>query len=205
MRIAFTISFLCLFLNGCKSQKKESTETLEINKSIKDSFAFAKKLVGTTDGKPLIIDGYTAIVIPERMGNRELEFNAEKKGFEMPCQCAYKNDTLVVLSALAWEGGFAYVSKATKKEAVNSLMMFGKNRKWTLGDREYKDEIEIPSCSDKLVISKPFPLKLDQLLYGCFEINTEDFFEVSGDKSEKQPQRHVLKIFFSCKVFPEIL
>lgn len=205
MKDAITILFSLFFFVSSKSQKQRGGGTLQINKSIKDSFDFAKTLVDTTEGKPLTVDGYTAIVIPERMGEKELEFNAEKMGFEMPCQCAYKNDTLVVLSALAWEGGFAYVSKSTKKEAVNYLMIFGKNRKWKLGGREYKDEIEIPSYSDKLIISKPFPLKLDELLYGYFEIDTEGFFEVSGDESNEQPQRHILKLYFSCRVFPEIL
>lgn len=205
MKDAITILFSLFFFVSSKSQEQRGGGTLQINKSIKDSFDFAKTLVDTTEGKPLTVDGYTAIVIPERMGEKELEFNAEKMGFEMPCQCAYKNDTLVVLSALAWEGGFAYVSKSTKKEAVNYLMIFGKNRKWKLGGREYKDEIEIPSYSDKLIISKPFPLKLDELLYGYFEIDTEGFFEVSGDESNEQPQRHILKLYFSCRVFPEIL
>lgn len=205
MKDAITILFSLFFFVNSKSQEQRGGGTLQINKSIKDSFDFAKTLVDTTEGKPLTVDGYTAIVIPERMGEKELEFNAEKMGFEMPCQCAYKNDTLVVLSALAWEGGFAYVSKSTKKEAVNYLMIFGKNRKWKLGGREYKDEIEIPSYSDKLIISKPFPLKLDELLYGYFEIDTEGFFEVSGDESNEQPQRHILKLYFSCRVFPEIL
>lgn len=189
------------FFLFCNSQEKS---TIQINKSIKDSFYFAKKLVDKDDLP--IIDGHSAILVPERMGEEEewLDTGA-KHGFQMPCQCAYKNDTLLVYSGLAWEGGFGYTSKATKNESANFLFFFGKNRKWKFEGSEYNEEIWLPSNSDKLIISRAFPLKLDQLLYGYFEIDSGDFFEISGEEEDTIPQRHILKIFFSCKVFPEIL
>jgi hypothetical protein len=203
-----TILF-CLFAAvGCRGQKQKTENSLTINRFAKDSFYFATKLVDTTDGNDaLLIDGMTAIIVPERMGSKEEEFTVggEKSGFEMPCQCAFKNDTLMVVSALAWEGGFAYMARAFQKQSVNSLMLFGKKRKWKMEGREYKEEIEVPSLTNRLVLSKPLPLKENDLLYGWFEIKTPLFFETTDPEEEKESQQHILKIYFSCKVFSEIL
>ena len=71
------------------------------------------------------------------------------------------------------------------------------------GCQEYKDEIEIPSLADKLVISKPLPLKEGEMIYGWFDIKTALFFETTRAEEEKKCQQHIIRIYFSCQVWPE--
>jgi len=191
------------FLAGCGGQQQKSQGSFEVNRLAKDSFLFARKLVDTTDrGGALLSDGMSAIIVPERMGSEEEDFRDTKKpGFEMPCQCVFKNDSLAVTSALGWEGGFAYIAKASRRQTVNSFMGFGRNRKWVWDRKEYKEEIEVPSLKNTLVISKPFPLKEGELLYGWFDIETPLFFEITGE-GRKDAQRHKMRVYFSCNVSP---
>lgn len=203
MRNGINILVCLVFVIGCRGQKQKAESPFQVNRFAKDSFYFATALVDTTDGDDaLLVEGFTAIIVPERMGSEDADFKlGEKAGFEMPCQCAFRNDTLTVVSALAWEGGFAYVARAFQNQSVNSLTLFGKNRKWKMDGREYKDEIEVSSLINKLVISKPFPLKEYELLYGWFDIKTPVFLEING--TEEESQQHILRIYFSCKVFSE--
>jgi hypothetical protein len=142
-RIIIILACVCS-LGACMGQNQKK-DFYEINRSAKDSFYQASKLADTAHRDPLLLMmGVTAIIIPERMGDQEEIFlNGEKFGFVMPCQCGFKNDTLKVVSALAWEGGFAYISQASKGKSENYLMLFGKNRKWKIDDREYKEEVKI--------------------------------------------------------------
>lgn len=192
-----------LVLFSCGSKKTEDWKNVEINRSAKDSFYLATKLVDTSRDKyPQFFDGMTAIIVPQRMGMKD-DLSFEKRvGFEMPCQCVFKNDSLAVTSALAWEGGFAYVAQASRQRTANSLMLFGKNRKWAMEGKEYQGEIEIPSLKNTLVISNPFPLKEGELLYGWFDIETPLFFEITGEKEEKEGERYITRVYFSCKVSP---
>lgn len=207
MRSGIFLLVCVIFFASCRGQKQKNQSSFEVNRFAKDSFLFATKLVDTTDADDaLLTDGMTAIIVPERMGSEEEDFsNVKKAGFEMPCQCAFKDDTLTVVSALAWEGGFAYIARASQRQSSNSLMLFGKNRKWELGGRQYKEEIEVASLTNKLVISKPFPLKEKEIIYGWFDIKTPDFFEIRGTNEEKESEQHIMRIYFSCQVWPKIL
>ena len=200
-----TIMICLIVFSGCGGKKQKNETSFEANRFAKDSFYYAATLIDTTKGKKIFLhDGVTAILVPERWGDENDDFTVGKKiGIEMPCQCAFKNDTLTVVSALAWEGGFAYISRASKNKASNSLMLFGKNRKWEMDDKEYNDEIEIPSLANKLVISKSLPLKEGEMIYGWFDIKTVLFFETTRAEEERKSQQHIMRIYFFCQVWYE--
>jgi hypothetical protein len=194
------------FIVSCKAEKLKKESSLEINRFAKDSFLLATKLVDTTEGgEVILIDGMTAIIVPEKMGGEGDDFKgANKVGFEMPCQCALKEDTLSVISSLAWEGGFAYIARASKGQTSNSLLIFGKDRRWELSGQKFKEEIEVASLTNKLVISSSFPFKENEIIYGWFDIRTPVFFEIKETSKEKESDQHILRVYFSCQVRPEI-
>jgi hypothetical protein len=205
VRIGLTIIICLIVFSGCRGQKQKNESSFETNRFAKDSFYYAATLIDTTGGRKIfLLDGVTAILVPERWGDENENFSVGKKtGIEMPCQCQFKNDTLAVVVALAWEGGFAYIAKASPKQSINSLKLFGKNKKWKMDGREYNDEIDIPSLANRLVISKPFPLKEGEMIYGWFDMKTALFFETTRAEEEKKSQQHIMRIYFSCQVWAE--
>ncbi len=81
----------------------------------------------------------------------------------------------------------------------------GQKQKVELDGREYKEEIEVLSLTDRLVIAKKLPLKEEEMIYGWCDIKTPVFFEMTGREEEKESEQHILRIYFSCRVWPEIL
>jgi hypothetical protein len=207
VRIGLTIVIYLIVFSGCQDQKQKNENSFETNRFAKDSFYYAATLIDTTREKKIFLpEGFAAILVPERWGEENDDFSVGKKiGIQMPCQCAFKDDTLTVVSALALEGGFAYISRAYKNKSSNSLKLFGKNKKWEMGGQRYNDEIEIPSLADKLVISKPLPLKEGETIYGWFDIKTEQFLETTRAEEEKKSQQHIMRIYFACQAWLEKL
>jgi hypothetical protein len=205
MKLTITgILVIAIIFSAC-SQNQQKENGLSILPSIKDSFLNAVQFVDTADRDDVIGDNMTAILIPRAMGDIEEElFSANNtEGFVMPCQCAMVKDTLVILTGIAYEGGFAYVSEIINGQVENKLKLFGKKPRWRTDGGEWLNQIEVASKTNRLVLSTKFPPAMDDVLHGMFEIETIPFWEQDGKLSKEQ--KHKLKIYFTCKVFPSIL
>jgi hypothetical protein len=118
----------------------------------------------------------------------------------MPCQCALTKDSLVIITGMAYEAGFAYISEVIDGKVKNKLQLFGEKPKWRAGNGEWLKQIDVSSKTNNLVLSTKYPPKIDEAIYGMFEIETTAFFERDGDLSKEQ--KHKLKIYFTCTVSP---
>ena len=207
MKRLFTIAVgSVLILISCAQNGKEpEASTITIISSAKDSFFKAVSYIDTSDGEePFKWSSMGAVFVPEMMGDEEEIQEAQgTAGFEMPCQCAFRNDSLVVMSGLAYEGGFAFIALVKEGHSETMLNLFGEGRKWKFENKEFIDHIKIPSLKNEIILSAKFPPKIDDVLFGIFEVETPVFYELEDNVPEKQLFK--VKIYFSCQVFSEIL
>lgn len=199
MKYRIIISAIVLWTASCSEPKYGKGVT--VLPAIKDSFTTALQYVDSADRLSGISSEMSAILVPRAMGDIDEEFFASDppEGIMMPCQCAFAGDSLVVLSALAYEGGFAYLSEVTKAGVKNKLRLFGKKAKWKFEKGEWLKNIEVPSAINNVVLSA-YPPAMNQTLYGLFEVETIPYFEREGNTAKEQ--KHKLKIYFNCKVYP---
>ena len=76
MRIGLTIMICLIVFSGCRGQKQKNENSFETNRFAKDSFYYAATLIDTTNGKKIfLLNGFTAIFVPERWGDENDDFS----------------------------------------------------------------------------------------------------------------------------------
>lgn len=177
---------------------------LSISKSAKDTFFVAAGKVDTSGSHSRSLLGPAAVYRVYEMGDVEDFYLPEEKFYmDMPCQCMFKDDTLTVVSGIAYENAFILVARGSGEKSRVSLELAAKERRWKMKDTVYTDEIEIPSLKNNLTVSHKFPLMPDQRIYGFFDMESPALTILKeGGKEEKQHYR--IKIYFTCQVYPEI-
>lgn len=200
----YGLIILYLFVTGSSLFAQLPSGKLSISKSAKDTFFVAAGKVDTSGTRSRSPLGPAAVYRVYEMGDVEdLYVPGEKSYMDMPCQCMFKNDTLTVVSGIAYENAFILVTRGSGEKSRVTLELDAKERRWKMNDTVYTDEIEIPSLNNNLTISDKFPLKPEQRIYGFFEMESPSLTVLKdGGKEEKQHYR--IKIYFTCQVYPEI-
>lgn len=207
MKKHFPFILALLLFSDCLSQNNRVWTVPQIVTTAKDSFEYAITFLESGDKEDLeLFNRAAAIIVPERMGDEESIFPKNNKvGFILPCQCAFNKDTLTIITGIGWEGAFAYLSQSTLNSSTVYYQQSGKNRRWKLGETEYKSEVEIPSNKNTLFISHQLPLIEGQQLFGWFDVETPEYLEFEKDDDTTfTNEKHILRIYFSCKVYPDI-
>lgn len=194
------ITFFTIIACNSRIEKVVVSESFHIDPAAKDSFYAAVKRIDTSEMiMPMIVGGLNAILFPKIMGDT-LDLTGER-GFEMPCECVFKNDTLTILSAIGYSGAFGYLAQVSEKAAESFYMQAGDSSKWEINGKIFEYEIKLKSIKPLVTISKKWPLKHNEIIYGFFDVSTPIFYELKGN--EKTKQQHIVKIYFSCLVAPE--
>jgi hypothetical protein len=202
--VRYGLIILSLFVTGSSLFAQLSLGKLSISKHVKDTFFLAAGKVDTSGNHSRSVLGPAAVYRVYEMGDME-DFILPGEDFymDMPCQCMFKNDTLTVVSGVAYENGFILVARGAEEKSRVSLELDVKEQRWKMNDTVYTDEIEIPSLKNNLTISHPFPLKHDQRIYGFFEMESLSL-TVLKEEGKEEKQHYRIKIYFTCQVYPEI-
>ncbi len=181
-----------------------SVGKMSISKNVKDTFFLAAGKVDTSGNHSRSVLGPAAVYRVYEMGDME-DFIHPGEDFymDMPCQCMFKDDTLTVVSGVAYENGFILVARGAGERSRVNLELDVKERRWKMNETVYTDEIEIPSLKNNLTISHPFPLKYDQRIYGFFEMDSPSL-TILSESGKEEKQHYRIKIYFTCQVYPEI-
>jgi len=202
--VRYGLIILSLFVTGSSLFGQLSLGKLSISKTAKDTFYVAAGKVDTSGNYSRSLLGPDAVYRVYEMGDVENFYLSDEKPYmDMPCQCMFKDDTLTVVSGIAYENAFILIARGSGENSRVTLELDVKERRWKMKDTVYTDEIEIPSLKNNLTISNKFPLKYDQRIYGFFEMESPAMTILKkGGKEEKQSYR--IKIYFTCQVYPEI-
>jgi hypothetical protein len=199
MRQKILLSMVILLLATVgRSQAKKFCMAYKVDPSVKDSFSlWAQKSDPAT--RDFIHTGYAAIVVPDVMGGQAVP---QKKDslvtFNMPCSCSFNKDTLGVTVTLGYEGGSAYMALITAKGFSTEYMIYARMPDFSKNKKEWTREIYVPTISGKLTVSKTWPYKRDELLFGIYEFQTQPFYQRAGNAIKQRYEK--VRIYFSCIV-----
>ncbi len=195
-RMGIILTSLLFFLTAC-SQSNAKWQAYSTSSFVKDSFLSRLKLIPAEEIKELDED-FPAVAVPYQLGDT-IFANPEQEAGIIECQCSLEKDTLTIAIGVGFYGGAYFVARATQKLANSYFTVWSEEPEFKRKtDGDWQKEIELPAESFKLVVSKKFPLKINEEIYGIWEASYPEYYFKEEDITRAMKSK--LKFYFSCKI-----
>jgi len=198
------VACILFFMESC-AQKDAGKKNDSKSSALKDSFLFYLKKAGGKELKEYEKedDQLPAVVIAFQSGDSTFVV-PETPGVLEECQCAFEEDTLIVVMGVVYMYGTSlYVGKVSKNFSGSSYFASSENpsyRKRTAD--KWEKEIEVPAKSFTLILSKEYPFRIGETIFGFLEAEYPPFEIKEDDITETMTSK--IKAYFACKVDEKI-
>jgi hypothetical protein len=133
--------------------------------------------------------------------NKLLDDNVRlRNGLSLECYATINNDTIFIEGGKGIAGGFGFIVKIYQDMFEAFYYPFSDEAIYKLkkSDKQYKRSVDVPSKSQKLILTQKPDLNKIKMVKGYVEINSANFIENGEDGVNTY--RAELKVYFKCNL-----